>query len=146
MRKTTHWNPEIDYAFFLVTGCFFRSQITLGMQFSNLFSLKIENQGVTKYVSLVATIAFGKTNQHEKIEYDFAVRHLQAEICFIGAFATNIFLRFYYKNEPFPNFTSSDRWYETCVVKDDDPFTQVRYSSTSTQYKACMPALKHAKE
>jgi hypothetical protein len=143
MRKTTYLNPEIDYAFFLVTRCFFRSQITLRMQFSDLFSLKIKNQGVTEYVSLVATIAFGNTNQHKKIKYGFAVRHLQVEICSIGALATNIFSRFHYKNEPFPNFTSSDIWYETCVVKGDVPFTQVRYS-TSTQYKAY--TLKHLEE
>lgn len=116
-----------------------RSQTTLGMQFSDLFSLKIENQGVTECVSLVATITFGKTNQHGKIEYGSTLRHRQVEVCSIGALATNLFSRFHYENEPFPDFTSRDRWYEICVVKGDDPSTPVHYS---TQYKAYTEAFK----
>lgn len=116
-----------------------RSQTTLGMQFADLFSLKIENQGVTECMSLVTTITFGKTNQHGKIEYGSAVRHRQVEVCSVGALAINLFSRFHYENEPFPDFTSRDRWYETCVVKGDDPFTPVHYS---TQYKAYTEAFK----
>lgn len=116
-----------------------RSQTTLGMQFADLFSLKIENQGVTECVSPVTTITLGKTNQHGKIEYGSAVRHRQVEDCSVSALAINLFSRFHYENEPFPEFTSRDRWYETCVVKGDDPFTPVHYS---TQYKAYTEAFK----
>ncbi|KAG2204514.1 hypothetical protein INT46_000267 [Mucor plumbeus] len=116
-----------------------RSQTTLRMQFSDLFSLKIENQGVTGCVSLVATIAFGKNNQHGKIEYGSAVRHRQVEVCSTGALTTNLFSRFHYENESFPDFTSRERWYETCVVKGDDSFTPVH---CSTQYKAYTKAFK----
>lgn len=46
--------------FLLSHSMLYRSQTTLGMQFADLFSLKIENNGVTKCVSLVVTISFGK--------------------------------------------------------------------------------------
>lgn len=43
-----------------------RSQTVLGMQFADLFSLEIENQGVTRCLSLVTTISFGKNQSTRK--------------------------------------------------------------------------------
>lgn len=82
-----------------------RSQTVIGMQFADLFSLQIDNQGVTCCLSLVATITFGKTNQHGKIEYGSSVRHRDVLVCSVGALAMNLFSRFHFENKPFPNFT-----------------------------------------
>ena len=72
---------------------------------------------------------------HPKIEYGFTVRHHQVEVCSIGALVTNFFSRFCYKNEPFIDFTSRYyRWYEICVVKGNDPFTPVHYSTQCEAY------------
>lgn len=60
-----------------------RSQNALGMQFADLFSLEIGNQGISKCVALVITVTFGKTNQHGKIEYGSSVRNRDVEVCFI---------------------------------------------------------------
>lgn len=74
-----------------------------------------------------------------EIEYGSAVRHRQVEVCSVGAFAINLFSRFHYENEPFPDFTSRDIWHETCVVKGNGPFTPVHYS---TQCKAYIETFK----
>lgn len=116
-----------------------RSETTLGMQFADLFSILIENQGVSECVSLVATITFGKTNQHGKIEYGSSVRHRQVEVCSVGALAINLFSRFHFENEPFPDFTGRSSWYDTYVIKGENQFTPIEYS---TQHKIYVETFK----
>ncbi|ORE00833.1 hypothetical protein BCV72DRAFT_218416, partial [Rhizopus microsporus var. microsporus] len=70
-----------------------RSQIVFGMQFADLFSLVLGNQGISECIALVVTITFGKTNQYDKIEYGSSVQHHDAEVCFISALAKNLFSR-----------------------------------------------------
>ncbi|CAO3690938.1 unnamed protein product [Rhizopus microsporus] len=80
------------------------------MHFADLFSLVLENQGISE---CIGTIPFGKTNQHSKIEYGSSVRHRDVEVCSVGALAMNLFSRFHFENEPFPDFTRCENWYET---------------------------------
>lgn len=112
-----------------------RSQTVLGMQFADLFSIEVENQGVTRCLSLVATITFGKTNQHGKIEYGSSVRHRHIEVCPVGTLALNFFSRFHFENEPFPDFSSRSNWYETCVIKGESPFKPIEYTTQRKIYK-----------
>ena len=67
MKKNSPLESRDRLCFLLSLSILCRSQTTLGMQFSDLFSLRIENQCVTECVSLVVTITFEKTNQHGKI-------------------------------------------------------------------------------
>ncbi|ORE08764.1 hypothetical protein BCV72DRAFT_271340, partial [Rhizopus microsporus var. microsporus] len=57
------------------------SQTALGMQFADLFSLVLENQGISGCIALVTTITFEKTSQHGKIEYGSSVRYHDIEVC-----------------------------------------------------------------
>ncbi|CEG77864.1 hypothetical protein RMATCC62417_12547 [Rhizopus microsporus] len=116
-----------------------RSQTALRMQFADLFSLVLENQGVSKCMALVAAITFGKTNQHDKIEYGSSVRHHDVEVCSVGALAMNLFSRFHFENAPFPDFTRRENWYETVVFKEDERFTPITYR---VQHKIYVDALK----
>ncbi|CEJ05409.1 hypothetical protein RMCBS344292_19351 [Rhizopus microsporus] len=116
-----------------------RSQTALGMQFVDLFSLVLESQGVSECIALVAIITFGKTNQHGKIEYGSSVRRHDVEVCSVGALAMNLFSRFHFENEPFPDFTRRENWYETVVFKGDDRFTPITYRA---QHKIYVDAFK----
>ena len=93
-----------------------------------LFSVfLLENQGISEHIAFVATIAFEKTNQHGKIEYGSSVRHHDVEVCSAGALVMNLFLRLHFENEPFPDFTRRENWYENVIFKGDDRFTSITY-------------------
>ena len=109
------------------------------MQFADLFLLVLESQGVSECIALIATIIFGKTNQHCKIEYGSSVRHHDVEVCSVGALAMNLFSRFHFENEPFPDFTRRENWYETMIFKGDDRFTPITYRA---QHKIYQRSLK----
>ncbi|ORE10580.1 hypothetical protein BCV72DRAFT_332863 [Rhizopus microsporus var. microsporus] len=49
-------------------------------EFADLFSLVLEDQGISECIALVATITFGKTSQRGRIEYGSSVRHHDVEI------------------------------------------------------------------
>ncbi|KAG1172738.1 hypothetical protein G6F70_006282 [Rhizopus microsporus] len=89
-------------------------QTALGMHFADLFSLVLENQGISE---CIGTIPFGKTNQHSKIEYGSSVRHRDVEVCSVGALAMNLFSRFHFENEPFPDFTRCENWLAAALIK-----------------------------
>ncbi|KAG1049061.1 hypothetical protein G6F43_008591 [Rhizopus delemar] len=111
-----------------------RIQTTLSMEFADLFSLEVENQGLTECIALVATIAYGKTNQHGKIEYGSSLRHRDVEVCSIGALALYLFSRFHFENEKFPNFEKRENWYKTVVFKGDSPFKAIQYKAQHSTY------------
>ncbi|KAG1056168.1 hypothetical protein G6F43_001912 [Rhizopus delemar] len=111
-----------------------RSQITLGMEFTDLFSLEVENQGLTEYIALVATIAHGKINQYGKIEYGLLLSHRDVEVCSIDALALYLFLRFHFENEEFPNFEKRENWYKIAVFKGDSPFKSIQYKTQHSTY------------
>lgn len=138
-RKDSPTGCRDRLCFLLSHSMLCRSQTALGLQFADLFSLTIDNQGVSECVSLVATITFGKTNQHGKIEYGSSVRHKEVELCSIGALALYLFTRFHYENEDFPDFTERKNWYEIAVFKGDDPKTPISYKA---QYNAYIDAFK----
>ncbi|KAG1048930.1 hypothetical protein G6F43_008712 [Rhizopus delemar] len=103
-----------------------RSQTTLGMEFADLFSLEVENQGLTECIALVATIAHGKTKQHGKIEYGSSLRHRDVEVCSIGALALYLFSRFH--------FEKRENWYKAGVFKGDSPFKFNQYKAQNSTY------------
>jgi hypothetical protein len=79
--------------------------ILLAAEFADLFSLVLEGRGISDCIVLVATITFGKINQHGKIEYGSSVRHHGVEVCSVGALAMSLFSRLHFESEPFPDFT-----------------------------------------
>ncbi|CEI94485.1 hypothetical protein RMCBS344292_08695 [Rhizopus microsporus] len=107
------------FCFLISHAMLCRSQTAVGMQFADLFSLVLENQGVSECIALVAAITFGKTNQHGKIGYDSSVRHRDVE--------------------PFPEFIRRENWYETVVFKENNRFTSITYRA---QHKIYVDAFK----
>ena len=138
-EKNDHLGCRDRLCFLISHAMLCRSQTALGMQFADLFLLVLESQGVSECIALIATIIFGKTNQHCKIEYGSSVRHHDVEVCSVGALAMNLFSRFHFENEPFPDFTRCENWYETVVFKGDDRFTPITYRA---QHKIYVDAFK----
>ncbi|CAO3692404.1 unnamed protein product [Rhizopus microsporus] len=138
-EKNGHLGCRDRFCFLVSHAMLCRSQTALGMQFADLFSLVLESQGVSECIALIATIIFGKTNQHCKIEYGSSVRHHDVEVCSVGALAMNLFSRFHFENEPFPDFTRRENWYETMIFKGDDRFTPITYRA---QHKIYQRSLK----
>ncbi|OAD78032.1 hypothetical protein PHYBLDRAFT_141892 [Phycomyces blakesleeanus NRRL 1555(-)] len=59
-----------------IRGC--RDRLCFLISHSMLFR---SQTGVTECIALVATITFGKTNQHGKIEYGSSAHHFQVDVC-----------------------------------------------------------------
>ena len=87
----------------------------------------------------MATISFGKTNQHGKIEYGSSIRHKKVELCSVGALAVYLFSRFHFENEAFPDFSERKNWYETVLFKGKNEKTAITYQA---QHKIYVEAFK----
>lgn len=104
------------------------------MKFADLFSLEVENQGLTECITLVAIIIYGRINQHGTIEYGSSLRHSNVEICSIDVLTLYLFLHFHFKNEEFPNFEKRVNWYKSMVFKCDSPFKSIHYKAQHSIY------------
>lgn len=112
-----------------------RSETALGTQFADLFSMDLDDQGVSECIALVATITFGKTNQDGKIQYGSALRSRNVELCPIGALALHLFTRFHYESEPFPDFSQRSNWYNTFLFNNKGSDLPVSYDEQAKIYK-----------
>ena len=112
-----------------------RSETALGAQLPDLFSMELENQGVSKCIAMVATSTFGKTNKEGKIQYGSALRHANVELCPIGAFAQYFFSRYHHKNHPFPDLTSRQCWYDTYLFPNEKGTSSISYDEQLKVYK-----------
>lgn len=121
------------FDFLMGHSIFARGEDKRKMQFADMFLLELENEGPTPCFSLVATMRQGKTNQHNRVTYGAAIRHVNAEVCPVGALALYLFSRFHLDLEPFPDFSRRANWYNTYVLKGSNKFEEITYG---TQYNA----------
>jgi Centromere DNA-binding protein complex CBF3 subunit, domain 2 len=112
-----------------------RSETALGTQFPDLFSMELDDQGVSPCIALVATITFGKTNQNGKIQYGSALRHINVELCPVGALALHFFSRFHFENEAFPDFTERKNWYDTYLFPKKGTNQSIKYDEQAKIYR-----------
>lgn len=88
-----------------------RSESMIGLDFADLFSVELPDEGITPCTAVIVIMRSGKTNQFSNIEYGSFIRNKDVEVCPVSALAQYLFYRFHCSNECFPDFTTNDSWY-----------------------------------
>lgn len=69
------------------------------------------------------------------------LRHRSAEICPLGAMAFYFFCRWHIENEPFPQFTERQDWYDIHVLKGLDRTRPITYNTQHDGYIEALSAV-----
>ena len=85
------------------------------VEFPDLFTLLLEQEGYQGCYALVMIMRQGKTNQFGRIEYGSSFRNSNVNVCPHGALSLVLFDRFHVQGELFPDFTTPRNWYSTKV-------------------------------
>lgn len=110
LRKDTPHDLRNRTDLLIGYGILARSQSTRFIEFPDMFSLEVENEGPTPCHALVIIMNKGKTNQHGKLEYGATMRNKDVRKCPIGALAIYLFSRFHLEGEDFPVFLTRRDW------------------------------------
>lgn len=94
------------------------------VELPDLFCVVLPNEGLKtnhrdhEVKAFVMVMNEGKTNQHGRMEYGAALRHRDPLSCVVGSAALYFFFRWQVeKIEPFPDFSRSEKWYNTKVLR-----------------------------
>jgi hypothetical protein len=105
-----------------------------GAEISDLFTFEFPGEGATRCMPLIFTTRGGKTNQHGRLETAGAFRSRDPDICLIGAVAFYLLFRWDLSPEPFPDFGSPQRWYNTRLIKANGTAPAVGISYNTQRY------------
>jgi hypothetical protein len=117
-----------------------RSSNRRPLDLSHCFYLDLENEvlqdGIAKLPIriLMVTMNQSKTNQHGNMEYGATMRHRDPLCCLIGQLAFWLFYSWQIKDEAFPNFKSSDDWYNLKILRQskDRPTALLSYTTANS--------------
>ena len=83
-----------------------RGEVIRRMEFADMFSILLENEGPSDCIAMVTVMDNGKTNKNGRLEYGACLRNRFVELCPIGSVAMHLFWRFHIFNEAFPQLDS----------------------------------------
>ncbi|KAJ8576337.1 hypothetical protein ON010_g2882 [Phytophthora cinnamomi] len=127
-------------AFLLSHYALMRGESARMLELADLHSILLENEGYSPCRALVMVMRQGKTNQVGRIEFGACMRSKYVEICPHGLLGFYLFWRWHIDGEPFPDFTSSESWYPTKLLKTGKDTTKAM--SYKTHNEAITAALK----
>jgi hypothetical protein len=68
---------------------------------------------------------WGKNSPKKITQYSGAIRHKGVNVCAFGAVGLYLFFRFHVENEPFPDFTNNEIWFDIKLVKGSNCLTPI---------------------
>lgn len=142
LEKGTVVSTRDRLVFLMSHAMLLRSQNAVGMQLPDLFSMELEDLGLSRCIAIVANIYWGKTNNAGKTEYGSAIRHKNCELCPVNAFAMYLFSLYHHQNVPFPNFNTRRDWYDTYLFpsarnNEGHILYEDQYASYKNVFEAC---------
>ncbi|KAF1330533.1 Short-chain dehydrogenase, partial [Globisporangium splendens] len=99
------------------------------IQFPDLLTLSLSDEGPQHCTPLVVIMTKGKTNQHERVEYGAAMRCKKVLLCPMNAVSMYLFWRWHVDLEPFPVLTNRKAWYGIHLLKGKDSKVQLSYNA-----------------
>ncbi|KAF1328728.1 Short-chain dehydrogenase, partial [Globisporangium splendens] len=99
------------------------------IQFPDLLTLSLSDEGPQHCTPLVVIMTKGKTNQHGRVEYGAAMRCKKVLLCPMNAVAMYLFWRWHVDLEPFPVLTNRKAWYDIHLLKGKDSKVQLSYNA-----------------
>jgi hypothetical protein len=112
------------------------------VELPDLFSILLENEGISECHAVVMVLNQGKTNQFGKLEFTGCIRSKEVEICPVGSLALYLFARFQLGNEPFPDFRKNETWYNIKLCQGRlDVTKSILYDTQLYAINQCFKAL-----
>lgn len=131
-RGTAEQALRTQVDFLLGNSMLLRLSNRLPLELADLFLMPLPKEGPSgDGWCMVAVMDQGKTNQHGRLEYGAVLRHRNYQSCLIGALAAYFFWRWHLSGEPFPCFRRSQDWYNTKVLKRDNPNLDKKLSDST---------------
>ncbi len=121
------------------TGLKHRADLLLSVSLSsrgdNIRRLRLPNIGLIVFpdegvngANLLRTVwRKSKRNQYGNVEETTLMRHKHPELCAMGALAMYFFYRWHVGDEPWPDFSKRQNWYDIYVIKGASPVDESRY-------------------
>ena len=99
------------------------------LQFPDLFTVSLPNEGPTPCWPMIMIMNNGKTNQFGRLEYMGVMRHKDPLLCTMSQAAFYLFFRWQILHEPPPQFWSRPLWYNSHLLKGRDVTNTLSYET-----------------
>lgn len=97
------------------------------LQFPDLFTLSLPNEGPTPCWPMIMIMNNGKTNQFGRLQYMGVMRHQDPLLCTMSQAAFYLFYRWQIVGESPPQFRSRPQWYNFHFFKGSDREKPISY-------------------
>lgn len=115
---------------FLYHACLLRGESARNLELPDLFSVILEHEGFTDCRALVMIMEQGETNRFGRREFGSCIRHINVEVCPVGALTLYLFYRWCVQMELLPNFLAPEDWYDIKLLKSNkNPTKSMTYRS-----------------
>lgn len=94
-----------------------RGESVRKMEFADLQTMLLENEGVTDCHALIMVLLQGKTNQEGRVEFAACIRNAKVQICPQMILSVYLFCRWHVRGELFPSFNTNKDWYRHKLIK-----------------------------
>jgi len=130
-----------------------RGENVRDLELPDFFCVNYDDEGPMLCTAMVILKGRGKTNQYGKPLFSGYFRHVDVNLCAVSAAAFFLFHRYHIMDEPFPDFSSSQKWYDISMFCTDFRNNQkaMSYSgharAISEAYSSlniCHPKVTHA--
>ncbi|KAF1316118.1 Short-chain dehydrogenase, partial [Globisporangium splendens] len=99
------------------------------VQFPDMLTLDLTDEGPQLCTPLVIIMRQGKTNQFGRVEYGAAMRCKELLLCPLNSVATYLFWRWHIELEPFPDLSERPRWYGIHLLKGANAMKELSYNA-----------------
>jgi hypothetical protein len=89
------------------------------LQLPDFFSVVYDNEGPMLCTAMVILKGWGKNNQFGKPLFSGYYCHVDVKLCAMSAAAFFLFHRYHIMDEPFPDFSSSQKWHDISMFCTD---------------------------
>lgn len=101
------------------------------MEFCDLFSIELREEGYQRCPAFIVTLSSGKTNKHGVLTQMGAIRCKEVTTCLLGGLAIYLFHRFELSGEAFPRLNTNKDWYNVKLLRPggSDLTKQITYNT-----------------
>ena len=118
-----------------------RGQLVRKMELPDIHTVTLPSEGVTPADVLICISNNGKTNQFGKLEFFACLRAKNVCTCPISAVAFFLFFRYHVDDEPFPDFSQPENWYDFKLFNTSSPLKGVAYTTHNDFISDCFNAV-----
>jgi hypothetical protein len=119
-----------------------RGENVRDLELPDFFLIEYDDEGPMPCHAMVILKGRGKTNQHGKPLFSGYFRHTDVKLCAVSAAAFFLFHRWHIVDEPLPDFSSSESWYDIAMFCTDFR-NNLKSMSGSGHARAIMRHMRH---